>query len=138
MPPCRRYSRGRAGAGWNNGAGRFQGAVCCRHAARHGGTGCLPGVARSTAGGAVSGLLLAFLIAEGIVFAAWAVVAFRWLFALRADAVAMSGSSFPGLRSTLRAFRGGLSDPRYRRHRLFLFLATLALLAMLVTSAMIM
>lgn len=76
---------------------------------------------------------LAFLILQGMVFLIWTFLAFRWLFALRADAVAESGTALPGLRWTLRAFRGGLVDKRYARDRLWLGILTLILLSSSLT-----
>jgi hypothetical protein len=72
--------------------------------------------------------LIAILAVQAAVFLVWAFVAFRWLFALRADAVAESGSIFPGMGSQLRAFRGGLVDRRYAKDRVRLGLLTLILL----------
>lgn len=69
--------------------------------------------------------LLAFQLS---VFLVWAFLAFRWLFALRADAVAESGSAFPGPGAQLRAFRGGLVDERYAKARFRLGVLTLILL----------
>ena len=71
---------------------------------------------------------LAFLILQGMVFLIWMFLAFRWLFALRADAVAESGTALPGPRWVLRAFRGSLVDERYARDRLWLGILTLLLL----------
>jgi len=71
---------------------------------------------------------IALLIAQGIIFLIWTVLTFRWLFALRADAVADSGNALPGIGATIRAFRGGLMDRKYARERLWLGIVTLALL----------
>lgn len=73
--------------------------------------------------------LAAMLVVQAIVFTIWIVIAFRWLFAMRADAVAESGRSLPGLGPTLRAFREGFSGVRYARQRLWLGVSTLLLLA---------
>lgn len=70
---------------------------------------------------------IALLILQGMLFLAWIFVAFRWLFALRADATSESGSVFPGPGSTLRAFRGALVDARYANERVLLGILTLAL-----------
>lgn len=71
---------------------------------------------------------IALLIAQGVIFLIWTVLVFRWLFALRADAVADSGNALPGVGATIQAFRGGLLDKRYARERLWLGIATIALL----------
>lgn len=73
-------------------------------------------------------LLFAVLALQVIIFAIWMVIAFRWLFAMRADAVAESGRSLPGLGPTLRAFREGFTGARYARQRLWLGVTTLLLL----------
>jgi len=62
-------------------------------------------------------LLPVFLAIQGGVFLVWSVLAFRWLFALRADAVTISGKALPSMAATLTAFRGCLVEPRYRRYR---------------------
>lgn len=69
-----------------------------------------------------------WLSVQAVLFAAWTVLAFRWLFAIRAQAVAESGSSVPGLGATLRAFRWGFIAPQLGRQRLWLAGLTLALL----------
>ena len=71
---------------------------------------------------------IALLTVQGAVFLVWIVLAFRWLFALRADAVAESGTALPGPYWALCAFRGGLVDNRYAKNRLWLGILTLALL----------
>ncbi|WP_323013291.1 hypothetical protein [Devosia sp.] len=73
--------------------------------------------------------LAAMLAFQAIVFAVWIVIAFRWLFAMRADAVAESGRTLPGLGPTLRAFREGFTGARYARQRLWLGVSTVLLLA---------
>lgn len=78
----------------------------------------------------MSPISIAILVLQFIVFLIWAFLAFRWLFALRADAVAESGSAFPGPGSQLRAFRGGLVDERYAKDRVRLVILTLILLTL--------
>ncbi len=68
------------------------------------------------------------LIFQGLIFLTWIVLAFRWLFALRVDAVAESGTALPDPRWALRAFRGGLVEKRYAKDRLWLGVLTLGLL----------
>lgn len=85
----------------------------------------------------MSMLQIIWLSVQGLVFAAWAVLAFRWLFAIRAQAVAQSGSSLPGLGATLGAFRWGLRAPELARQRLWLGLLTLALLLASVSFALV-
>lgn len=77
---------------------------------------------------------LAFLIFQGTIFLIWIFLAFRWLFALRADAVAESGTALPGPGWAFRAFRGGLVDKRYAKDRLWLGILTLALLGSSLVS----
>ena len=71
---------------------------------------------------------IAFLAFQAAAFIVWTVMVFRWLFALRADAVAESGSAMPGLAPTLRAFRGALVDARYAKERVRVGFLTLLLL----------
>ena len=78
-------------------------------------------------------LMPLFLAVQGV-FLVWAVLAFRFLFALRADAVAQSGRSLPSMATQLSAFRGGLIEPRYRRHRVWLLALTALLLALSALS----
>ena len=74
--------------------------------------------------------LLLVLCAQAITFLIWIIWAFRWLFDVRADAVARSGHTVPGLSATLLAFRHGFAAPRYAAQRRQLALLTLALLAL--------
>lgn len=85
----------------------------------------------------MSPFVLALLAFQVAVFVVWAYLAFRWLFALRADAVAESGTAFPGPGPTLRAFRGGLVDGRYAKERIRLGLLTVVLLASSVVHALL-
>lgn len=78
----------------------------------------------------------ALLTIQGAVFLIWIFLAFRWLFALRADAVAESGTALPGPYWALRAFRGGLVDKRYAKNRLWLGILTLALLGSSLISVL--
>lgn len=75
-------------------------------------------------------LLVVTFILQGAVFLLWAILAFRWLFALLADAVALSGRAIPGPSSQLRAFRDGLRAPRYRGQRMALLVLTSMMLAL--------
>jgi hypothetical protein len=75
--------------------------------------------------------LVLLLIVQGLVFLVFAITAFWWLFALRRLAVERSGSTMPGLRDTLAAFREGLTHPRYSRLRLTIVCSV----ALLVVSA---
>lgn len=68
-----------------------------------------------------------------MVFLIWIFLAFRWLFALRADAVGESGTALPSPCWTLRAFRGGLIDKRYARDRLWLGILAIILLGSSLT-----
>lgn len=82
-------------------------------------------------------MLVAALTVQGLVFALWAVVAFRTLFRLRARAVADSGGApFPGLRASLRAFAAFWRHPDHSTDRKALAAVSAALVAsMLVTFA---
>jgi hypothetical protein len=76
-------------------------------------------------------VLIALLVAQGLVFLVFIVAAFWWLFALRRLAISRSGSTLPGLRDTLSAFKDGLSNPRYARLRWTILCSA----ALLVASA---
>ncbi len=71
---------------------------------------------------------------QGMVFVIWMFLAFRWLFALRADAVAASVTVLPGPGWAVRAFRGGLVDKRYAKDRLWLGISTVVLLSSSLVS----
>lgn len=75
-----------------------------------------------------------FLVVQGSVFLVWAVLMFRFLFALRADAVAQSGRALPSMGTQLRAFRGGLVEHRYRAQRLRLVVLTAVLIVLSALS----
>lgn len=77
----------------------------------------------------MSSISIVFLAFQAAIFLIWGFLAFRWLFALRADAVAESGTTFPGPVSTLRAFRGGMVERRYAKDRIRLGILTLILLS---------
>ena len=74
--------------------------------------------------------LLLVLCAQAILFLIWIVWVFRWLFDIRADAVARSGQTVPGPSTTWQAFRQGFTAPRYASQRWRLGLLTLPLLAL--------
>lgn len=74
--------------------------------------------------------LLLVLGAQAILFLIWIILAFRWLFDIRADAVARSGQTVPGPSATWQAFRHGFTAPRYASQRWWLGLLTLPLLAL--------
>ena len=82
-------------------------------------------------------LTVILLTLQGVVFATWTFLAFRFLFALRRDAVASSGQLIPGLRATLSSFRGGLVDPRYRDERIRLAVVTVVMFALIATFAVL-
>jgi len=77
---------------------------------------------------------ITFLIFQGVAFLIWTFLAFRWFFALYADAVAESGTILPGLISTTRAFRGGLVDEPYAKDRRWLGILTIVLLSFSIVS----
>lgn len=70
------------------------------------------------------------IVAQGAVFAVWAVLAFRTLFRLLAIVQAETGQALPGPQGTLRALRLFLTDPRLGPDRKALGLLTLLLLVM--------
>jgi hypothetical protein len=76
------------------------------------------------------------IVVQGIVFLAWAFVAFRFLFRLRAHAVAASGRTFPPVAAQLDAFAAGARDPAFAADRRRLVLLTLAVLTLSVLSAL--
>lgn len=82
-------------------------------------------------------LLIGILVVQGLLFLLWAVIAFRWLFALRAEAAAAAGSPWPGPRVILRTFRGALLAPRHAAARRRLAVLTLLLLGLSITVAML-
>jgi hypothetical protein len=82
-------------------------------------------------------VLPAFLVLQGAAFLVWAALAFHWLFALRAEAVAKSGRTLPGMGAQLAAFRAGLVEPRYRRHRIKLLIATGVLMTLTLVFAVV-
>jgi hypothetical protein len=79
---------------------------------------------------------IALLVLQALMFLVWMILAFRWLFALRADAVVASGTTMPGLRQSLRAVRSALTDRRYRTERRRFGLLTLALLGISLLSGL--
>ncbi|WP_108483481.1 hypothetical protein [Oceaniglobus ichthyenteri] len=79
-------------------------------------------------------LFALFLILQGGVFLLWAVLAFRWLFAMRAEAVARSGRAFPGFSTQIAVFRKGLSHARYHRQRVRLIWLSAILFALSVVA----
>lgn len=74
--------------------------------------------------------LLLVLGAQAILFLIWIISAFRWLFDIRADAVARSGQTVPGLSATWQAFRHGFAAQRYASQRWRLGFLTLPLLTL--------
>jgi hypothetical protein len=65
----------------------------------------------------VTGAVAVWLAVQGVLFAVWAVAAFRTLLRLRARAVAESGRMFPGPGPTLQAFGAFLREPGFARDR---------------------
>lgn len=78
---------------------------------------------------------LIWMIANGVLFALWAMQMFRCLFRLRAEAAAAerrrTGRMLPGLTVTLRSFAAFLRHPHHRADRRRLMWLTLCLFAML-------
>lgn len=79
-------------------------------------------------------LMPIFFVVQGGVFLAWTILVFRFLFALRADAVSASGRTLPSMATQLRAFCGGMVEPRYRGQRARLALLTTLLVLMSAMS----
>ena len=77
-------------------------------------------------------MIAAWLTLQGIAFALWAFTAYRILFHLRRRAIAMTGNSFPGPISFLRAIRAWLHDPAERPWHLRLAVLTLVMLGLSV------
>ncbi|MFC0281099.1 hypothetical protein ACFOHK_15710 [Falsigemmobacter intermedius] len=73
---------------------------------------------------------IGFLVLQGLVFLLWAALAFRFLFTIRAEAVARTGTQWPGPLTTLQIFRDALRDPRHAITRRRLLILTLLLLGM--------
>ena len=73
---------------------------------------------------------------QGAVFLVWAVLAFHWLFALRAEAVAKTGQALPSMKAQLQAVRAGLVEPRYHGHRIRLLIATGVLMTLTLVFAL--
>jgi hypothetical protein len=94
--------------------------------------------ARATnAGLGMSGLFIALLGAQGVVFVLWTVHAFRCLFKLRAQVVAETGILWPGPRVALRSFRRFAVAPAYRRDRQILIGLTVILFALIGAVALV-
>lgn len=75
----------------------------------------------------MSGGFIALLGLQGLLFAAWAIYAFRCMFKIYARAVADSGSGIPGMAVGLRTFRIFAVAPEYARDRKMLLLLSLLL-----------
>ena len=73
-------------------------------------------------------------VVQGAVFLVWAVATFRFLFRLRAHAVAASGRVFPPVAAQLDAFAAGTRDPAFGPDRRRLLLLTVAVLTLSVLS----
>jgi hypothetical protein len=71
-----------------------------------------------------------YLALEGLVFAIWAVVAFRTLFQLRARAVARTGRFVPQMSAQLLEFRRFLHAAEDRTARRSLAILTIVLLGL--------
>ncbi|ODT82520.1 MAG: hypothetical protein ABS76_07845 [Pelagibacterium sp. SCN 64-44] len=82
-------------------------------------------------------LIVLFSI-QACVFLIFILLAFRWLLALRADAVSRSGMTFPGFGATLEAFQSGLADARYAGQRLGIAGCTIILLASAMLAPLLM
>ncbi|RUT34833.1 hypothetical protein EMQ25_02415 [Arsenicitalea aurantiaca] len=75
-----------------------------------------------------------YLVVQGAVFLVWIVLMAQLLLALRAEAVSASGSTMPGLRASVDAFRLGLVSPRYGRDRRRIGIVTVVLLVLAVLA----
>ncbi|SMY07009.1 hypothetical protein [Flavimaricola marinus] len=71
-----------------------------------------------------------FMIAQGVLFLAWSVEAFRILFQLAARGRARSGQLYPGPLTFVGAVREWIADPSRRLQKWRFVVLTLALLGM--------
>ena len=78
------------------------------------------------------------LILQGVIFALWAVLAFRALARIRGRALRATGSAWPGLTAQYAAFRAYLADPEESHARRWLLGLTLLLLALSVAMPWLM
>ena len=79
--------------------------------------------------------MMAILVAQGVVFAIWAFVAFRALFRLFALLRYRSGEALPGLATSLTAPKVFLTDHAFRKDRRCLGLLTLLLVVLAAIAA---
>lgn len=79
-------------------------------------------------------MFVIFLVVQGGLFLLWSIIAFRWLIEPLIDAGAFSRRNFLSISLHLQAFRAGLVDSRYRRHRVRLLLLTPLLLVLSALS----
>ena len=78
--------------------------------------------------------MTARLILQGLVFAAWTVAMFAWLFDLRRRAVARTGRAFPGPGSFVGAVGAWWRDPALARRRWLLPALTALMVALIVAG----
>ncbi len=74
--------------------------------------------------------MIGLLILQGVIFALWAVLAFRALGRIRARAVTAAGTPWPGLKAQFAALRAYLADPGERLARRGLLGLTVLVLAL--------
>ena len=80
---------------------------------------------------------LTWLILTALVFAAWAVLAFRTLFHLRRRAQERTGRALNGPGVAIAVARGWLGNPETRRGRTALAFLTVAVLGMAALGAVL-
>ncbi len=85
----------------------------------------------------MSGLAAAILILQGLVFAAWAFVAFRTLFDVTGRARRLSGKILPGPGWTVHAWANWWRDRSTHRHRLQFVGLSLLLIVLIVIFALV-
>ncbi|WP_127142551.1 hypothetical protein [Pelagibacterium montanilacus] len=87
----------------------------------------------------MSASAITLLAIQGAIFLFWIVIAFRFLFALWADALvtARTGSIFPEPKAILAAFRDGAVAPRYNRLRNVFLVVTAVLLVLAALSPLV-
>jgi len=85
----------------------------------------------------MSGSSAVILVIQGLVFAAWAFVAFRTLFDITGRARRLSGKLLPGPGWAVHAWANWWRDRRVRHHRLQLVGLTIAMFVLIVVFAVI-
>jgi hypothetical protein len=85
----------------------------------------------------MSVLAAVILVFEGLVFAAWAFVAFRTLFDVTGRARRLSGKMFPGPGWAVHAWANWWRDRSTHRHRLQFIGLTIALFVLIIAFVLV-